>query len=519
MLSRPESHGVEGSVGTANGCQVRGPLSALPADLPAARERQGPAPGRSKSTRNLLALGLSILLLTASNAVAQPETGIYIGTSRCTGAGCHGSAIPDSGGRIAHDEFQIWAQKDKHAQAWAVLELPLAEQIVRRLGPGWLPASREKRCLACHDLSPPKERQDKEFAPVRGVSCEACHGPAKAWLEVHSAKDQHQKSLKAGLYDLQNPVKCVERCLTCHLGTRGGFDHEVIPERIVDHTLIAAGHPDLTFEFELFARNMPPHWKSAAPQQAGDGLRQGRSRLPRWWGPFDRFQEIRIWAIGQAVQLRENLRRIAFRARTKPWPEYAELDCAACHHSLTTAFYSSLPTDSWRQKEGYAGRNPGSAPLNLSPFAVYRKLLAVIAPDGAKTLVAAVSSLERTMSAVGASKEEAAELAERAAGLADGLIAKVSGATYDDNVANRVLLAIAADGGSIALMGHRAAIQAAWALDLLVSVGVKSRRISKDRGRESKAILDRMFRQLESVSDYDASKFRDLMAQLDACLK
>ncbi len=115
------------------------------------------------------------------------------------------------------------------------------------------------------------------------------------------------------MYDTRDLVKRSEKCLTCHLGTA---------EKQVDHEMIAAGHPDLTFELDSFSAAMPRHWKANRSDDT-------------WIG-------VQVWAVGQAVQLRESLNRLSRRAGGPNWPEYAELDCFACHHCF------DAPADSWR---------------------------------------------------------------------------------------------------------------------------------------------------------------------------
>ena len=90
---------------------------------------------------------------------------------------------------------------------------------------------------------------------------------------------------KYGMYDTRDLVKRSEKCVTCHVGTA---------DKQVDHEMIAAGHPDLTFELDSFSAVMPRHWKI------------NREENP-WIG-------VQSWAIGQAVQLRESLNRLSRRA-------------------------------------------------------------------------------------------------------------------------------------------------------------------------------------------------------------
>jgi hypothetical protein len=160
----------------------------------------------------------------------------------------------------------------------------------------------------------------QSFDVSDGVSCEHCHGPAAGWLGAHTVKEWETRSsdqkAQLGMRDLRDVAIRSHTCLRCHVGTE---------EQSVDHQMIAAGHPDLTFELNLFSAVMPKHWKDS-------------NDIP-WFGTKE-------WAVGQGMQFRDSLQRLARRARSSTWPEYSELDCFACHHSLTAA------KDSWRQEVG-----------------------------------------------------------------------------------------------------------------------------------------------------------------------
>jgi hypothetical protein len=178
-----------------------------------------------------------------------------------------------------------------------------------------------------------------------GVSCEHAMAQRLA-LAGYTAKDWETKTLTAGLGCGSNDLAVRSHiCLHCHLGNY---------EKSVDHQMIAAGHPDLTFELNLFSAVMPRHWRDS-------------ETIP-WFGTKE-------WAVGQSMQLRDGLQRLASRARSSTWPEYAELDCFACHHSLTA------PKDSWRQDVGYAARTPGVPAWNAARFVVFR--YAAAEPDAA----------------------------------------------------------------------------------------------------------------------------------------
>ncbi len=274
------------------------------------------------------------------NAVA----GKFNGPGGCAASSCHGSVQPKTTTRIYQDEYSIWIGQDKHARAFAALRNPVSVRIGKILNIG--PPDQAPKCLVCHSLYVPADQRAQTFELGDGVSCENCHGQASGWLGPHTTKDwPHEKSVQLGMYDTRNLELRAQKCLTCHIGTS---------EKFVDHEMIAAGHPDLTFELGVFTSAMPPHWKM--PEQN------------------DPWRQVQAWGVGQAVQLRESLNRLTRRANGPVWPEYAELDCFACHHSLTA------PENSWRQERGYSGRRPGNPPWNESRVVVFRDLIEEISP-------------------------------------------------------------------------------------------------------------------------------------------
>ena len=139
------------------------------------------------------------------------------------------------------------------------------------------------------------------------------------------------------------------------------------------------------------------------------------------------------------MQLRDSLQRLARRARSSTWPEYAELDCIACHHSLTA------PKDSWRQEAGYAGRTPGVPAWNAARFVVFRYAAAATDAAAAGKLESEIATLSSLMGQLSGDREQIAASAERAATLADSLTRELNDRTYDQGFTLQVMRRIAAD--------------------------------------------------------------------------
>jgi hypothetical protein len=252
--------------------------------------------------------------------LAQAVHGPLAGTAACAGRACHGAIEPaPRADRLALDEYTRWVTQDPHTHGYATLLSARSRAMARRLDLG--EAHEAERCLACHTTPeaarPPRDDSAMLIAAERryGVGCESCHGNATRWLAAHTAtawqeltaeqKQQH------GMVAVRDPAALARQCAGCHVGAPP-MDG-IAPGRDVDHDLIAAGHPRLTFEFSSYFANLPAHWK---PHEA---------------------REVRRWAIGQTVSAEAALELLRHRAATqdRPWPEFAEYDCFRCHHALT----------------------------------------------------------------------------------------------------------------------------------------------------------------------------------------
>ena len=376
---------------------------------------------------------LSSVLLLALPALASAQT--WVGVGGCASSNCHGAATPlaEPQSRILGNEYATWAVSDRHALAQKKLVEPRGKRMAEILG--IKDATRDKRCAACHVVgSPEKSLSD-------GVACEACHGPAVQWLGPHTQPNSHAASLKTGMVDTKDLVVRAKTCLGCHLG-RG--------EQIVDHELIAAGHPDLAFELDTFTFAMPAHHREPKPDARA-----------------------RAWAVGQSTALAEGMRLLAQHA-DKAWPEFSEMECYQCHHDLRL--------DSWRIQRGYGARKPGIVQVNPARFAILR--------DVAPELNAPIAQL---LAANAMSGPAVAQAAAAVGKTADALTARYLTAELD---AQSMLRAINADIVRIADAGVHAAEQATMSLDSL----------SNALGRKPAGVAA-LYTYLERPSAYRPSEF------------
>jgi hypothetical protein len=353
--------------------------------------------------------------------------------------------------------------QDKHSRAASALTNDVGKRIGRILS---IRPETSDKCLDCHALNVRENQRARSFDSSEGVSCESCHGPASDWLGPHTTKGwAHQRSVELGMTDVRNPVKRSETCLSCHLGSANKW---------VDHEMIAAGHPDLYFELDSFSAAMPKHWNE-------------RDKDP-WFN-------VRLLATGQAVQLREDMRRIT-RATGRFWPEYSELDCFACHHNLTES------KNSWRQERGYSGRRPGNPPWNASRYAVLKSILEEVDGDAASRLDGEVTRVSQLVVDVTADPKQVGAAARQAGEVADQIVAKMSSYRFDAQTDLRLMKKITASGDWISNQGERAAEQAAMALNSMVITYFQNAGQGSPARAQTEAAVAALFKLVASPSTY-----------------
>jgi len=200
----------------------------------------------------------------AGEMIAAPlRTDQFIGAAGCKSSSCHGGAGEK------RSQYLTWVKQDFHSRAYAVLINARSARMAETLA---LPAAETSaRCTVCHSplQSVAPSRLTKTAQPDEGVSCENCHGAASQWLRGHTRRDwSYATCVGAGMHDLRNFYVRANTCVACHQN--------------LDADLLAAGHPELTFELDGQSVAEPKHWRDEDP----------------WNGP-------RAWLVGQAVALRE----------------------------------------------------------------------------------------------------------------------------------------------------------------------------------------------------------------------
>jgi hypothetical protein len=237
--------------------------------------------------------------------------------------------------------------------------------------------------------------------------------------------------------------------------------------------------------------------------------------------------------VGQAVTLRESLKRLARRTQqrdAKAWPEFAEFECFACHHevqNVKSTYYRRTPGKglqpvaewpvSWREARGYAGV-AGIPPWNPARYFVFRQFVQVTAPESRATLEQQLNNIKTLMEKVGANDPaQIAAAANRAAQTVDDLLARIMPQKMEPQVAGTLLRNIASDSTAIAGAGFRVAEQAFMAIQTFTPVAQKNGKSLEQEPRMKNAI-DTLSRSVEKPAKYDPQQFAAQMRAIHSFL-
>ena len=466
---------------------------------------------RKRGERSWAAFGaLAALLLalivaalrSAPPARSQGDGGArYTGVASCAGSTCHGRMEGD-GTVVRQDELMRWQEPSTaggaHSRAWAVLKASRSQFIARNLGIGDPAAA--PMCLGCHSTA-----GANRAAPVEdGVGCESCHGPAGGWIASHYAgvgtsanpdaemREKHLANLRSGLRKLEDPVVRAGVCVDCHFGAAG-------EGQFVTHRIMAAGHPRISFELDLFSSLQAHH-----QEDADYGWRKFGSGTART-------DHVQMWAVGQATALERSLALFQSKRGTEGmFPEFYFLDCHSCHRRI---FDQAKPVKTSVDNPGRAGIPEGMPPYNDENLIMLSAAARVAAPALAEQLSARSAAFHKAMATDRASAVAAAgQLAQTVSALKGAFAARrFSGAD-----AFTLVDAIAAKAVNDRLTDYAGSQQAVMGIDTLLNAMVSSGRITVGAAAGIRADIDRAY---TSVKDPNAYKPTDFQASLGSAVR
>lgn len=377
---------------------------------------------------------------------AQAEAGLkFMGLKSCSTSDCHGAKEEKLEGRTIHNEFTTWIGKDKHAQSYSNLTNKQSAEIAKKLGIA--NAQESERCMNCHSIHEAFKNKDlagPDFDIADGNSCEDCHGAAEKWLVPHP-KDKpenkewkREQSIAAGMYDTLDFVKRADKCVSCHLS--------------IEHDLMAAGHPKMVFEMDLFQASMPSHWRKE-----------------------EDFDHSKAWAVGQIISLKAAFKQVADRAE-KGAPAELIVEAAGI-------------------AQGYA----------LSA----QQIAAAIGGDATAIATAMTSVAE------GAGAADKAKIAagNGASGAIDALAAKANGHKFDADTNKKIMAALVAAEEPVTKGGMHTGEQVAMALDSLYRPYMKAANPDKEKKGAVRKALKKMLDLVEKPANWDAAAFTATMKE------
>lgn len=451
--------------------------------------------GAARASRVVGALCVSIAIaagavtiLAGRAATAAPDPvpsrGVHEGVASCADSSCHSRQV-DSGLNVRQNELITWQDPSTpagaHSRAWRVLTQPRAQAIAKKLGLG--PAQNAKECLGCHADPAPANLRGAKFRIDDGVGCEACHGGSGGWLASHrTVGGSHDANVAAGMKALENPKVRAGVCLDCHFGGRA-------PGQFVTHEIMAAGHPRVSFELDLFS-SLTQHWDVDADYVKRKGYAGG----------------VRTWAVGQAMAVDRALSLYGERGQGT-FPEFYFFDCHSCHRAISD---DPAARPRWEANPGRPIAS-GQPPFNDENMIMLSAAAKVAAPALAARFEADSKAFHAAMGKDRAESVRAAgKLAASARTLSDAFAGHVF--TRAETLA---LLDSVVGGDAVArYTDYTGSAQAVMAADTLLNALVSAGQADRGAVGRVRPALNAAYAQVKDPNAFKADAFRASMTQV-----
>jgi hypothetical protein len=387
-------------------------------------------------------------------------------------------------------EVNVWQDPDdirgRHSRAYKSLQGDRAQEMASRLG--LKDASKAPECLSCHSDAAP--RRGDRFQVSDGVTCEACHGGAETWISGHYApKATHAANLALGLYPTHDPVARVRLCATCHIGATN-------KDQLATHAIMAAGHPRLVLETELFTSLQSHHFEDS------DYL----ARKP----PASR---ARTWAIGQAVSMETAVSLFVENeaARSGLFPEPAFFDCRSCHRPISEAD----PAGALGPLNPFRHSKPGDIAFNDAYLITLLAAAKSFAPAEADRLEAsAIAFHESLKGPIPERRRATASLLMRLEALSSAFDERAFTSSAIKGALRRI---VASDSGA-RLTSYAGAEQAVMAIDSLSRALVDTGGLPQTSLEALRPALAAAYRDLEDPNAYRQADFSRRLDEIAAVL-
>jgi hypothetical protein len=424
---------------------------------------------------------LTFGIIGAPVKAALPGNNVHMGVASCGGTTCHGRQEAD-GKVVRQDEILRWQDPASpggaHSRAFAVLSEPRGRDIAARLGIG--PATSAGECLGCHADAPRTALRGAQFRVSDGVGCEACHGGSSQWLASHRAVGgTHAANVTRGMVPLDRPKVKAAVCLDCHFGSADGG-------QFVSHRIMAAGHPRISFELDLFSTLQQHH-----NEDADYTARKGRTN------------NVRVWAVGQAMALDRALSLYADPqfGTAGAFPEFYFYDCHSCHRRIED-------TDNFKPTAmNNPGRNvaPGTPPFNDENMIMLSAAARVAAP----ALAARFDNDSKAFHHANTESRAAAIAAgAELRATAQALATSFESTSFDRAKTMAIIDMISSEAISPRFTDYTGSTQSVMAVDTLLNAMVSAGQIPAGSAQAIRGDINRAYAAVKDPNDYRPLEFR-----------
>ncbi|MFD1611632.1 multiheme c-type cytochrome [Sphingomonas tabacisoli] len=427
----------------------------------------------------LVALAIAFGTSSSTARAAAGDSAMHLGVASCAGSTCHGRQEGD-GKVVRQDEIKLWQEDSSaggtHSRSLRLISGPRGQAIAARLGIG-NPAS-APMCLGCH--ADPSPRRGPRFQQSDGIGCEACHGGAQNWIQSHyTVGVTHARNVAQGMIPLENPKVRASVCLDCHFGSAQ-------QDQFVNHRIMAAGHPRIAFELDLFSTLQQHHNEDADYVRRKGGT-----------------DSVRMWATGQAMALERSLTLYGSPGRGAEgvFPEFYFFDCHTCHRRISDE-PSARPTNITNPGRPIPDGMPAYNDENMIMLSAAAR---VVAPDLGRRFDADARGFHAALARDRASAVAAAgRLRETAAALADAFSRRSFGRAETLAIVD----SIASDAISPRFTDYEGSVQSVMAIDTLLNALVKQGAISSGAAGSIRADVNRAYAAVKEPNSYRPVEFR-----------
>lgn len=410
-----------------------------------------------------------------AQGAAAPSPHAHLGVASCAGSTCHGHSVAD-GTPVRQDELKLWQEESSptgaHSRAYRVLLEPRGQGIIRRMGLDSAGVQRE--CLGCH-ASPGSTKVSD------GVDCETCHGAAGSWISTHyTVGASYRRDVSQGMTDLVSPSTRASVCLDCHLSGDG-------EGQFIYHRIMAAGHPRISFELDLFS-TLQQHWNEDADYLQRKGTKTN---------------SMRTWAVGQAEAVNRSLALFSEPAKGMDgiFPEFTFYDCQSCHRRIydgEDAHVTAIPNPG---RPMHLGMPPYQDENMITLLAAAR----VVAPDLAGQFEARSKAFHAAM---GQGRTQAVTAGQALRQTANALADRFSSTSFSRAQTFSIMETIAGDAIATRFTDYEGAVQSVMAIDTLLNGMVNQGMVSAGAAGNLRIQINEAYAAVKEPNGFQPLAFR-----------